>query len=601
MSSCIQMLGPNYQPYDPPDGNKRRERKSSHRLNLNERGHRLFLTRNPFPAISTSNSTPLPSGSLSSFRSVSLRVFLRVPLGILRKLVVDNGIDFRSPEPYEGGDKIAELIEGKSVAFFTEIGSQTRCKQQSNCGRKGFECQSQARNEREDELVSREPSKPDQDDNSKLDVDSKCQPDEVKHRLDDLVSNIGMASVQGASGPKYLGSTFEISFARIPVLQRGKFMEVFHRLYSIDQEIRFSQDLYLLNVVCAISVGLIFNTKSDVQGYEEERQNSHNRSFASCPQKRQNLFQDYQAEEYHASAVAYLEDFLGSWQSSSGFGGLEKLQVVLLFASFALIRPVTPDLLYIIGVAMRLAIDLEMHYEDGTGIDSIGEQDRLSRAWEEWVRDLRRRLLWCTYSFDCPTMTNAENAEDEDDIYLNVAEAGNEVILEKCLPAESCLDASERMSKATVQMCLSTTGFGSDAAMLGATRLKAAGEPVSPNIVVETVQIYEEHSSHPCPRALSSRENNIVSYNLPIAVLAATYHSPLYSRTITIPCNFESSSLRKSTMTMQIFDTATAGPTPIPPPASPAARIFLLKQNTTPAASPQNEHRPFNVPVLAQR
>lgn len=153
-------------------------------------------------------------------------------------------------------------------------------------------------------------------------------------------------------------------------------MEVFHRLYSIDQEIRFSQDLYLLNVVCAISVGLIFNTKSDVQGYEEERQNSHNRSFASCPQKRQNLFQDYQAEEYHASAVAYLEDFLGSWQSSSGFGGLEKLQVVLLFASFALIRPVTPDLLYIIGVAMRLAIDLEMHYEDGTGIDSIGEQGK---------------------------------------------------------------------------------------------------------------------------------------------------------------------------------------------------------------------------------
>lgn len=160
------------------------------------------------------------------------------------------------------------------------------------------------------------------------------------------------------------------------------------------------------------------------------------------------------------------------------------------------------------------------------------------------------------------------------------------MILEKCLPAESCLDASERMSKATVQMCLSTTGFGSDAAMLGATRLKAAGEPVSPNIVVETVQIYEEHSSHPCPRALSSRENNIVSYNLPIAgrnttwnfrtvflknswmniatihrlntaVLAATYHSPLYSRTITIPCNFESSSLRKSTMTMQIFDTAS--------------------------------------------
>jgi hypothetical protein len=35
--------------------------------------------------------------------------------------------------------------------------------------------------------------------------------------------------------------------------------------------------------------------------------------------------------------------------------------------------------------------------------------------------------------------------------------------MEKCPPAEACRDAFERMSKATVQMCLSTTGFGSQA------------------------------------------------------------------------------------------------------------------------------------------
>ena len=32
---------------------------------------------------------------------------------------------------------------------------------------------------------------------------------------------------------------------------------------------------------------------------------------------------------------------------------------------------------------------------------------------------------------------------------------------DKCPPAEACRDAFERMSKATVKMCLSTTGFGS--------------------------------------------------------------------------------------------------------------------------------------------
>ncbi len=35
--------------------------------------------------------------------------------------------------------------------------------------------------------------------------------------------------------------------------------------------------------------------------------------------------------------------------------------------------------------------------------------------------------------------------------------------MEKCPPAEACKDAFERMSKATVQMCMSTTGFGLDA------------------------------------------------------------------------------------------------------------------------------------------
>ena len=35
--------------------------------------------------------------------------------------------------------------------------------------------------------------------------------------------------------------------------------------------------------------------------------------------------------------------------------------------------------------------------------------------------------------------------------------------MEKCPPAEACRDAFERMSKATIKMCLSTTGFGPNA------------------------------------------------------------------------------------------------------------------------------------------
>ncbi|OJD18933.1 hypothetical protein AJ78_01045 [Emergomyces pasteurianus Ep9510] len=758
--------------------------------------------------------------------------FLESRLAYLEKLLVDNGIDFRPPEPFEGEPDLDNSAEDESVTSSGKSALERDAsaakpqlveitKSQERVIIAGRDPVAKVKREREgdDDLVSVSAStpKPDPEDNSELDADNKREAEETSRRIDDMVSNIGMVSVQGASDPRYLGSTSGISFARvvfsavrnsvstnssergllkpakrqtgasvgtnggassmrdsifglqarptmkqapfpdqavakrlvnlyfehanpqIPILHRGEFMEVFHRLYSTDQAERSSGDLYLLNVVCAIGAGIIFDTKSDIQ--EEEPKQSYNRSPTSASQKRQRLFlHHYQPEEYHASAVVDLEAFLGSSQNSDGFGGLEELQAVLLLASFALLRPVAPGLWYIIGVAVRLAVDLGLHYEDGTGIDTFGEQEDAARKMKskgvnsdqyregrkvrldissrergrrEWVRDLRRRLWWCTYSFDrlvstcvgrpfgitdqvittefpsllddryitkagflcpptnttsykhvsqhyfklrllqseiqqvlqhqqatmarkigknsnnafmhtklpspflanfdsfrswrqdihrrlsewkssapipqqigvqfsveflelnywqalimlyrqslvvpaplagehdptedvsSPSMTNIEDAGDEDDIYLNVAEAGQKVLrlyrqlhrvrlvnytylathhlfmagisflyaiwhspvvrsrltlddvdftvlaatsvlgdlMEKCPPAEACRDAFERMSKATVQMCLSTTGFASDAAMLGATRTGAHGEPASSKIV----------------------------------------------------------------------------------------------------------------------
>jgi len=68
-------------------------------------------------------------------------------------------------------------------------------------------------------------------------------------------------------------------------------------------------------------------------------------------------------------------------------------------------------------VAVRLAVDLGLHHEDGTDVEGMppdpssemdttdgdtsargnGSQERGRRLW---VRDMRRRLWWCTYSFD---------------------------------------------------------------------------------------------------------------------------------------------------------------------------------------------------------
>ncbi|KAK0627202.1 fungal-specific transcription factor domain-containing protein [Immersiella caudata] len=185
-------------------------------------------------------------------------------------------------------------------------------------------------------------------------------------------------------GKKLMTLYFEYANPQIPVLHRGEFMEVFERAYAEEGRVRGPRELYMLNMVYAIGGAIILGEggKSDdmaVQGVKQA-----------------------QPEEYHASAIVHLESCLGSG------GGLEELQAVLLLANFALLRPVPPGLWYIIGVAVRLAVDLGLHYEDGKDVESgfgaatsqHNENMAREKGRREWVRDLRRRLWWCTYSFD---------------------------------------------------------------------------------------------------------------------------------------------------------------------------------------------------------
>ncbi|KAI1095864.1 hypothetical protein F5B19DRAFT_481571 [Rostrohypoxylon terebratum] len=183
---------------------------------------------------------------------------------------------------------------------------------------------------------------------------------------------------------------FEHANPQIPVLHRDDFVQMFNNAYADEGRVRGPKELYMLNMVYAIGGGIIMDaqTTSTKVGGEERKQ--------------------AQPEEYHASAVVHLEACL----SNSG-GGLEELQAVLLLANFALLRPVPPGLWYIVGVAVRLAVDLGLHYEDGKDVefdlanqapaDEAGDKREAylrERGRREFTRDLRRRLWWCTYSFD---------------------------------------------------------------------------------------------------------------------------------------------------------------------------------------------------------
>ncbi|EER26694.1 positive regulator of purine utilization, putative [Coccidioides posadasii C735 delta SOWgp] len=221
---------------------------------------------------------------------------------------------------------------------------------------------------------------------------------------------------------------FEHANPQAPILHRGEFMELFERVYATDEKNRSPGDLYALNIVCAIGAGIIFEVKRDITSSEHGDRREYDPSYSlhpgkpSVPSSNQS-----QPEEYHASAIVHLEASFSSSSTADGFvGGLEELQAVLLLASFALLRPVAPGLWYIVGVAMRLAIDLGLHHEDGTGLDFVDESitgrkvtgretakggngegskekpgiHARERGRREWVRDLRRRLWWSVYSFD---------------------------------------------------------------------------------------------------------------------------------------------------------------------------------------------------------
>lgn len=221
---------------------------------------------------------------------------------------------------------------------------------------------------------------------------------------------------------------FEHANPQIPILHKGEFMTLFHRAYSFKDRRRSARELYMLNIVFAIGAGIILeDSRSPFSATSTFRESETSDTGSPIPYTRSSAKQ-HQPEEYHASAMIHLDSFLGSMPAADapdGFGGgLEELQAVLLLAGFALLRPVAPGLWYISGVATRLGVDLGLHHEDGTDLDeggvldprkyhSISKEspsefadlslqgiDAREKGRREFLRDLRRRLWWCVYSFD---------------------------------------------------------------------------------------------------------------------------------------------------------------------------------------------------------
>ncbi|RMZ46020.1 hypothetical protein AFCA_001119 [Aspergillus flavus] len=407
--------------------------------------------------------------------------FLEARVTYLEKVLMEHQIDYKGAVAFD--EEEAVKVETGHDPAQTKMASSDAPAGAEMLASDGSDKLTRMKGEKEGSV-----SRTDKHNENAEDAENNADPEkEDNWRINNLVSNIGMVSVQGTSDPRYLGSTSGISFARvvfaavkssvpgnasergpmrpserlphsatgtagstgrdsffglqtrpmmkcaafperelaeklsglyfehanpqIPILHRNDFMELLDRTYAVDEKSRSPRSLYMLNIVFAIGAGIIFEDKPG-----DEKGSGRERSPSTSKRPRLSNHQ-YQPEEYHASAIIHLESFVGAPSTNDGFGALEELQAVLLLANFALLRPVAPGLWYIVGVAMRLAVDLGLHYEDGTGIDTLADEslnhpqrraedtdkpriDTRERGRREWVRDLRRRLWWCVYSFD---------------------------------------------------------------------------------------------------------------------------------------------------------------------------------------------------------
>ncbi|KAK1818816.1 hypothetical protein LTR12_006743 [Friedmanniomyces endolithicus] len=175
---------------------------------------------------------------------------------------------------------------------------------------------------------------------------------------------------------------FEHANPQIPILHRGEFTKLLVRVYATDVKKRTPRELYLLNIVFAIGSGIIMDSAPAERPSMAPASASDDASAAPNRKRQRLASQQYQPEEYHSAAIVHLDSFLGSPPAAEGSsGGLEELQAVLLLAGLALLRPVAPGLWYIIGVAVRLAVDLGLHSEEvDAELDDQGSGEQSERS-----------------------------------------------------------------------------------------------------------------------------------------------------------------------------------------------------------------------------
>ncbi|KAF9886532.1 Fungal specific transcription factor [Aspergillus nanangensis] len=186
---------------------------------------------------------------------------------------------------------------------------------------------------------------------------------------------------------------FEHAYPQVPVLHKGDLLKLFDRAYSEDED-RNPRSLFFLYTVFAIGACMMPEHKAHALG-------DRTSPAIGSRKKRKISNQHHPAEEYHASATTHLQSAFNSCEDASS--KLDTLQAAVLLAHLSLFYPVTPGPVYLVGLAMRAAVDMQLYDEESFDcIDNSGPastKDEIDGCTNR-LQDQCRRLWWSAYSLD---------------------------------------------------------------------------------------------------------------------------------------------------------------------------------------------------------
>ena len=184
----------------------------------------------------------------------------------------------------------------------------------------------------------------------------------------------------------------------VPVLHRPDFESMIDEIYSAKDAARSKRQLYFAFIVFAIGAASMSNSlvKFNVAGRNFQT------NIPDLRKRKRSYTHNHHYDDYHASAMACLENCFNLPGTIGLTSDLEELQAVILLCSFALFESTSQGLGTLLDLAIRSAIDLRLYSEhehhSSSGIPISTNLNNTVHA--DWLLDLRRRLWWCVYSLD---------------------------------------------------------------------------------------------------------------------------------------------------------------------------------------------------------